>query len=351
MTHFAYKRLHYSQVNSWKVCSRSRYIFRKASSRWAILEILPRKQVVFWQIFRCASSSQHPSDKWHCGHLSWKEMVLLKCKSWCATQRAEQQAHTQSTHLCLSCFKTLDLAVCHKGRQLFSRLTLIPEVQVKCLLLFTWSCMIISTCETRLKGGAPLSVYAYMVQNPDKPNPQIYILPCLTKWLNCLLPWGYVGIPSHLDYALYSELQSTRRPCRPLLVQAKYSSMAVSEPLYMLGRVLVSADSWIKLAYNLVLNYLLWTILCSLGLHGKMLAMLQSPYKDHKIIVHLSNRIWQDQKKNAGVRQGCLLSPTLFGLFWGLQYLGMSMQPGYPKLIGGRRVPLLMYAGDTNMMA
>jgi len=71
----------------------------------------------------------------------------------------------------------------------------------------------------------------------------------------------------------------------------------------------------LKSAYDRVPRQALWQALCRLGIGGKMLGALQSLYKDSTISIKVEGRTGMRIPSVSGVKQGCPLSPTLFGLF------------------------------------
>ena len=68
-------------------------------------------------------------------------------------------------------------------------------------------------------------------------------------------------------------------------------------------------------AFDRVPRRLLWERLCACGVSGRMLAAVQSLYSDAQIVVNISGCIGDSQMPVSGVKQGCPLSPTLFGVF------------------------------------
>ena len=90
-----------------------------------------------------------------------------------------------------------------------------------------------------------------------------------------------------------------------------------------------------------------------LGVHGRMLRALQSLYDNSRLSVNVQGRIGQNVPSRTGLKQGCPLSPTLFGLFAdGLHRYLLARCPGRgPLLSDGRRIPDLGYADDFVLLA
>lgn len=72
----------------------------------------------------------------------------------------------------------------------------------------------------------------------------------------------------------------------------------------------------LKKAYDSVQHPLLWASLQQKGVHGKMLAAIQSLYAGGSMSMRVCGSSGASGTAQVGVRQGCPLSPTLFGLFF-----------------------------------
>ena len=109
----------------------------------------------------------------------------------------------------------------------------------------------------------------------------------------------------------------------------------------------------LKGAYDRVPKPLLWQALQRLGVHGPMLAAVQSLYKDSGLTININGRSGKTVQSHTGVKQGCPLSPTLFGLYIdGMHRFLMSSGPiDVPVLSSGVQVPDLAYADDVTLMA
>ena len=68
-------------------------------------------------------------------------------------------------------------------------------------------------------------------------------------------------------------------------------------------------------AYDCVHRPLLWNVLSRLGVHGRMLGAIKSLYENASYAMKINGRVGDPQPSLTGSRQGCPLSPTLFGLF------------------------------------
>jgi hypothetical protein len=107
-------------------------------------------------------------------------------------------------------------------------------------------------------------------------------------------------------------------------------------------------------AYDSVPRHMLWTRLYNLGIRGRMLHAIISMYRHADLSIKLADGLLDPFEATAGVKQGCPLSPLLFGLF--IEALEEHVTQQHPELgptIGDamRRLRLLMYADDTAILA
>ena len=101
---------------------------------------------------------------------------------------------------------------------------------------------------------------------------------------------------------------------------------------------------------------LLWERLCAYGVSRRMLAAVQSLYSDTQIVVNISGCIEDSQMPVSGVKQGCSLSATLFGVFISLEgwlshraaAAGVSIQC---ENGGSSLLSSLIYADDLALVA
>ena len=109
----------------------------------------------------------------------------------------------------------------------------------------------------------------------------------------------------------------------------------------------------LKGAYDHVNRDLLWEALRRLGISGRLLGALQSMYEGCSVAIKVGGRVSPGLPSRLGLKQGCPLSPTLFGLFSdGLHRHLVHACPGVgPQLHNGRNVPLLGYADDFVLLA
>ena len=107
-----------------------------------------------------------------------------------------------------------------------------------------------------------------------------------------------------------------------------------------------------KGAFDRVPRALLWEVLQRLGVHGTMLRAIQSLYRGVGLSMNVSGRTGTSVRSETGVKQGCPLSPTLFGLFCdGLhRYLAHRCPTLGPALTSGEHVPDLEYADDVTLL-
>lgn len=109
----------------------------------------------------------------------------------------------------------------------------------------------------------------------------------------------------------------------------------------------------LKGAYDNVPRPLLWEVLQRLGIHGEMLGAIQSLYSNCTVTMKVGGRCGPRLPSRVGVKQGCPLSPTLFGLFMdGLhRHLHSVCPDGGHVMRNGERVIDLEYADDVLLVS
>ncbi len=108
----------------------------------------------------------------------------------------------------------------------------------------------------------------------------------------------------------------------------------------------------LKSAYDRVQWPLLWDLLRRLGVHGKMLGAVQSLYDNCLLFMRVSGYTGEGRTPSMGLRQGCPLSATVFGLFIdGLHHYLEAMAPAAGIQIQRLRLRELVYADDICLMA
>ena len=107
-----------------------------------------------------------------------------------------------------------------------------------------------------------------------------------------------------------------------------------------------------KKAFDTVPRALLWQVLEDLGVQGRVLDIIKSMYAEDSATVRTSAGLSEIFRCLLGVKQGCPLSPTLFGLYVdGLErHLLDTADIDSPDLLG-TMVPLLLYADDLILMS
>jgi hypothetical protein len=113
-------------------------------------------------------------------------------------------------------------------------------------------------------------------------------------------------------------------------------------------------------AFDKVPRELLWSRLEERGVHGDMLRALRASYDRVLLRVKVNGRLGPAFESKQGVKQGCPLSPTLFGFFIEViaDYLEVKDRENNKRLrpqdcpkVGDRRIPLLLYADDLSLFA
>lgn len=246
--------------------------------------------------------------------------------------------------------------------------------------------------------GLPAELFRYALGVPPTPKapPPHLLLPALTATLNCWLRNG--AVPAAANCSLVVPIHKRGDAAQP----GNYRPIAVGEPLLRLYAVLINtrlvayteaaglrAPSQagfrpglstthqlftlqhlvdraghlrqplfccfldLKGAYDRVPRALLWEALQRLGVQGPLLAAIQSLYSSAEYAISVSGRRGPGVQSACGVKQGCPLSPTLFGLLLdGLHWALLAGAPGVaPQLACGRPVPDLGYADDFCLLA
>ena len=107
-------------------------------------------------------------------------------------------------------------------------------------------------------------------------------------------------------------------------------------------------------AYDSVPRHLLWHIMRNIGVPQRFLSAVQSMYHDVHCRVKIGGALGPCFASGKGVKQGCPLSPTLFGILIDRFYFMLMHQTQGsvgPALRSGRRVPSLFYADDGLMFS
>jgi hypothetical protein len=108
-----------------------------------------------------------------------------------------------------------------------------------------------------------------------------------------------------------------------------------------------------KKAFDTVPRSLLWERLTQLGVDGKFLRAVQCMYDKVLCRVKTPAGLTDEFPSTVGVKQGCPLSPLLFGLYIDhiQQYLGGFMRFIDPPELGNTQIPALLYADDLALIS
>ena len=109
----------------------------------------------------------------------------------------------------------------------------------------------------------------------------------------------------------------------------------------------------LRKAYDKVQHSLLWQTLDLLGIQGELREAIHSLYRNAQLAVKVNGRAGVSMHPDIGVKQGCPLSPTLFGLvFDALEKHLEAAVPGVgAQLAAGLTISLLLYADDVVLLA
>lgn len=106
-------------------------------------------------------------------------------------------------------------------------------------------------------------------------------------------------------------------------------------------------------AYDTVPRHLLWAKLEAAGLQGWCLRAVQALYADVPVCVRTADGCTDMFQSQLGLKQGCPLSPNLFGLYVDDLPAAVAADAAadLPRLGDGSAVPSLMYADDLTCLA
>ena len=106
-----------------------------------------------------------------------------------------------------------------------------------------------------------------------------------------------------------------------------------------------------KKAFDRVWHEGLWHVLKSYNIETGLIEMIQALYNNATSAVFINNQIGDFFRTTVGVRQGCLLSPTLFNLF--LEKIMQETLHDHVTTISiaGRPICNLRFADDIDLMA
>ena len=103
-------------------------------------------------------------------------------------------------------------------------------------------------------------------------------------------------------------------------------------------------------AYDKVDRKKLWTRLHDMGINEPFLKSLKALYKGSSCRVQVEDRLSEAFTINTGLRQGCVLSPTLFSLYMN-DVVTTLKEKGYGLQCGSDTIPGLLFADDTALLA
>jgi len=117
------------------------------------------------------------------------------------------------------------------------------------------------------------------------------------------------------------------------------------------NRVLYTCFVDFKKAFDTVSRPMLWKVLHDVGIRGDVLQCLQSMYANDTACVKTADGLTDSVACTLGVKQGCPLSPLLFGLFIDcIERRLLDLDCDAPSL-AGMLVPLLLYADDLALVS
>jgi hypothetical protein len=106
-----------------------------------------------------------------------------------------------------------------------------------------------------------------------------------------------------------------------------------------------------KKAFDTVPRDKLWYRMEKLGVPIHLRATIHRLYEEVKVKIRTSAGIFESFRSDIGVKQGCPLSPTLFGLYIDKLEKWLNSQEGDGALLGDFVIRLLLYVDDLILIA
>ena len=95
----------------------------------------------------------------------------------------------------------------------------------------------------------------------------------------------------------------------------------------------------------------MWSAVCKFGINNDTIMMIKSLYANSTSAVLLNNMAGPFFNTTVGLRQGCLLSPTLFNLFLEEIMSDIEIKHATSISVGGRPIWNLKFADDIDLLA
>ena len=106
-----------------------------------------------------------------------------------------------------------------------------------------------------------------------------------------------------------------------------------------------------KKAFDRVWHAAVWSTMKLYNINANLIKVIESLYSKATITVYLNGSVGEWFRKTVGVRQGCLLSPTLFNIFLERIMTDALENHEGSVSIGGRTITNLRFADDIDDLA
>ena len=170
--------------------------------------------------------------------------------------------------------------------------------------------------------------------------------------MTCVICQKAIAFICTEEHSLRAPSQAGFRPGLSVLHQAFALQQLIDRQRSRHGQLFVCQLD-LRGAYDRVSRPLLLEMLGRLGVHGRILAAIKALYATASVAVNVGGRLGPVLPSKTGVRQGCPLSPTLFGLLAdGLHYFLRRTVPEHGiELDCGTQLLDLCYADDVLLVS